>query len=524
MDDMGSIENGRAAPYSAAMVLLLFLTFLLRAFYPDQPLVENYVGRQIPTAMVARNLDRGSGFLWPELETAPFPNYFVVEPPIYQLLVVAFKSMSPFSLSEAGRFVSAFSSALATWGLYLLVRSREGARAALLAVLIFSLFPLTIRYGRAFQPDAAMLGATVAGLACWDQALLRRRPSWRAAGWCLLAAGFAIKITSAFLLVPLLFLIVRQGRRREMFAALLTLLPALLWYGWAGHLIGQGAGSRASADNRAIWLALIGPSALLDPATSKVVGWSLLVRAFTPLGAGLAVFGFWKRRQTGALWIPPAGPAPGTLRVPPARASSAFWLIWAGSTIAAMAFLAGKLHHEYYWLPLAPVAALGAARAIERIAEGGRPIAVAVVAALILLCAFQTRSTWRTPAEWAHLEGAARAVSTIVPRQSWVAASEALLFQADRRGCRMEWTGDAARRAAGEWPGEAPQVESPLDLIDHYRLRGARYFADLGCRDPHSPRKGLHDAVRERYKVIVDSPDVFIADLSINSGAHWNAN
>ena len=38
-----------------------------------------------------------------------------------------------------------------------------------------------------------------------------------------------------------------------------------------------------------------------------------------------------------------------------------------------------------------------------------------------------------------------------------------------------------------------------------------------------SPRKGLHDAVRRRYKVIVDSPEVIIADLS-DSETHWNAN
>ena len=103
-----------------------------------------------------------------------------------------------------------------------------------------------------------------------------------------------------------------------------------------------------------------------------------------------------------------------------------------------------------------------------------------------------------------------------------MAASEALLFQADRRGCRMEWTDDAAARAAGEWGG-SPEVESPLDLIEYYRRRGARYFADLGSRDPLSPRKGLHDAVRRRYKVIVDSPEVLIADLS-DSGMHLNAN
>ena len=163
---------------------------------------------------------------------------------------------------------------------------------ALLAVFVFSLFPLTIRYGRAFQPDASMLGATVAGLACWDRSLAASVASrWLVAGWCLLALGFAIKITSAFLLIPLLFLIARSGRRRQMIAACATLLPGMFWYLWADHLIGQGVGSRASADNRSIWLAVLGPSALFDATTLKVVGWSLLVRAFTPLGAVLALVG-----------------------------------------------------------------------------------------------------------------------------------------------------------------------------------------------------------------------------------------
>ena len=83
----------------------------------------------------------------------------------------------------------------------------------------------------------------------------------------------------------------------------------------------------------------------------------------------------------------------------------------------------------------------------------------------------------------------------------------------DRRGPAGRPESGAARTS----------VESPLDLIEYYRLRGARYFADLGSRDPVSPRKGLHDAVRRRYKVIVDSPEVLIAELS-DSGTHWNAN
>ena len=174
--------------------LVLLATFLIRALHAGQPIVENYVGRQVPTAMVARNLDRGSGLLRPQLDTAPFPNYFLVEPPIYESGVVVLKRATGLSLEEAGRILSALATALAALGLFALARPREGALAAYLAVAAFAVFPLTIRYGRAFQPDAAMLGAVVLGpgllgsvsiqpalvlargrLVCWSHSVSRSR-------------------------------------------------------------------------------------------------------------------------------------------------------------------------------------------------------------------------------------------------------------------------------------------------------------------------------------------------------------
>ena len=135
-----------------------------------------------------------------------------------------------------------------------------------------------------------------------------------------------------------------------------------------------------------------------------------------------------------------------------------------------MAFLAEKLHHEYYWLLLAPVVAVGIGRALDRVALKHGAIAVAVASALLLLCGYQVRSTWWTPLEWNDLEGAARTVSRRVPRDAWVVAPEALLFQADRRGCRMEWTTPAARRAQpkskwsrtrGRWTARSSGILSP---------------------------------------------------------------
>ncbi len=375
-------------------------------------------------------------------------------------------------------------------------------RAALWAVVAFAVFPLLIRYGRALQPDALMLGAVVLGLACWDRHQAGGRWVWLPVGWLLLATGFALKITGALVLVPLLLAVVRRRRAIEIALACAALLPALAWYVWALHLIADGTGSRAATDNRSIWLGVVGSAALLKLETLRFVGWSLL-RGFSPVGVLLAVAGFvWRGQQTARL--------------------DRLWWTWAVALFVTLAFLAGKLHHEYYWLLLAPPVAVGVGRMLDRLAGRHFPRAAALWTVFAVLCAIQARSTWQTPAEWTGIEQAARAVATCVPRDAWLVAPEALLFEADRRGCRLEWSRPAALRAAGEW-GSGATVLGPQDLLEYYRRRGARYFADLGESGVDPRRKGLHDFVRQRYKVMVDSREVIIADLT-GPEVRWNAN
>jgi hypothetical protein len=444
--------------------------------------------------MVARNLERGSGFSRPQLDTAPFPNYFLVEPPLYQSGALLLRRAAGMPLESAGRILSALMTALGGWGLYALLQRQSGRRVALFALTAFAFFPLTIRYGRAFQPDAAMLGAVLAGSACWDRHETDPRARWLAAGWCLLAAGFAFKIISAIVLVPLAALPSRRGRALMLALASSALVPVLLWYAWADQLIAGSAGSRAAGDNRSIWMGLVGISGMMQAETLKVASWSLFVRAFTPVGAALAILGFCIRRD-------------------PDSRREWFWPVWGLSALIALALMGAKLHHEYYWLLLAPPAAAGIGLALDRLCAHGGLSAPATTAALVLLCVVLARSTWRTPPEWTGIDLAGRVVAATVPRDCWIAAPEALLYQADRRGCRMEWTAAGASRAAGEWGGER-DVASPLELIEFYRQRGARYFADLGDRAAGPHRKGLHDSVRRRYKVIVDLPEIIIADLA----------
>jgi hypothetical protein len=141
---------------------------------------------------------------------------------------------------------------------------------------------------------------------------------------------------------------------------------------------------------------------------------------------------------------------------------------------------------------------------------------------LIGLSLLQVQSTWRTPPEWATLPEAASAVRDAVPPGAWVVAPEALLYAADRRGCRLEFSPGAARRAAGEW-GAALDGEDPLALVEFYRLRGARFVADLGgggdAREGNPARLTLQEAIRHRYNVLVDRPGVLIAALNDPKGS-----
>src|SRR5438309_919819 len=86
-----------------------------------------------------------------------------------------------------------------------------------------------------------------------------------------------------------------------------------------------------------------------------------------------------------------------------------------------------------------------------------RPSGFGVMSALL------AASTWRTPPEWGRLVEAAEEVRRLTPRGEMLVAPEALLYQADRRGYRLENTRESATRAAKEW-GVA--MEGPIEPFE----------------------------------------------------------
>ena len=521
--------------------LILATIFGSLVLHAPQPIVENYVGRQIPTAMVARNLDQGSGFFHPMLDTGPFPNQFLVEPPIYAQMVVGVKYAVGFVWEEvlgyrvgfvweiAGRLTSAIVLTLGAWSFYGLVRRREGVGVALVALASFGIMPVTLRFGRAFQPDAALLGFVLLGLRGWD-AFEASGNRWTALwGGLALAVALALKITAAWVLIPYFLLTNRLRGWVRVAVGVAMLLPALAWYCYAWtELRGDpaaGGGSLASLATAGVWLQALAPSSWVRFATWEAIVRNLVVRAFTPLGFVLAVAGWTIFR--------------------PRSTRDRLWVGWGLGVGLAIVALAAKWHHGYYWLVVAPLAALGVARtlrAVERSGWAGRLAAPVLGVLLVGLSGWQAASTWRTPIEW---EAAPLIAERIPIIPNWVlVAPEAVLYYAERGGFRLEFSPEAVRRATGEWGTPIPLDQAtadPMALVDFYerQVQGgltvgqpalSKMIAasqsrrimviDVGPVGGDPRRSAWRAALRNRpqAKIWTDLPTLIMVELQAGSG------
>ena len=511
----------RGERFGVGLILLaISIALMVRG---DQPIVENYVGRQIPTAMVARNLARGSGFLHPTLDTAPFPNRFLVEPPIYAWLVAELQQTFGFGWERSGRLTSALMTTIGAGALFGLARRREGLVVALVTLASFGLMPVTLRYGRAFQPDATMVGFVLLGLWGWDQFQATGRKRWAWLGGLALALGLTLKVTAAWALIPFALVVTRCSIGLRLVVGAAMLIPALVWYLVVWQEVESG--SHASADNAALWFQTLSPTGWLRFATWDAVGRNLVWRAFTPVGFVLGTLG----------WL--------VIRPRTEISRDRLWLGWGVGCGLAILTLGAKWHHGYYWLVVAPLVAVGVARLLVGVwgrGKLGRWASVGLGSFFLTVAVNQALPTWQTPPEWALIQRSAVRVAELVPTDSasLLIAPEALLYYADRPGLRLEFSPSAVQRAAGEWGGLISPAEAknnPMALVLFYqsqkvgdpeaRFRSmfgrihppfrAGFVADLGSVVGDERRTAWRASLRNSpgVTVLIDEPELILAAL-----------
>jgi 4-amino-4-deoxy-L-arabinose transferase-like glycosyltransferase len=317
----------------------------IRLIAISQPYVDAWSWRQADVAMIADNFYRhGFALFYPQINWAgTAPGYVGTEFPLVPFLAALLYGI--FGVQAwIGRAVSVGFFALSVPFLYRLVRQTSHSHAARWAVVIYTLTPLSIFASRAFMPDMASLSLSLVALslfATW----LERAPHATLFIATSLATSLAIlvKLPAVLIGVPLLAMAwgtygVRAIHRRELVAlAALALSGPLAWYTHAYrisltyppyHFFGTGVLEMAEVG----WYAEI----VHRLATSSL----------TPLVAAAMLVGLFLPARTASAWV------------------FHWWLL----ALLAFIVLAGWGNHEHDWyqLPLVPVAAALAGRACAR--------------------------------------------------------------------------------------------------------------------------------------------------------------
>jgi 4-amino-4-deoxy-L-arabinose transferase-like glycosyltransferase len=366
------------------MVLFIVVAaFVVRLIGIDQPFIDPWSWRQSDVAAIARNfLENGFHFTRPQIDWAgDQPGYVGTEFPVLPFTAaLVYRSAGVHEWIGRIQGVLLFVAALPFF--FGLVRRILGEVAAAWATFFYAFAPLSVVASRAFMPDMPSLSLAIIGLYFFLRWVEEGRFRWLVWSAILVSLALLIKLPTAIIGAPLLYLVLRAKKKDEdgdwkiaapwggmlarweiWFFAAVALVPSALWYWHADriatefypyHFFGAG-GFRIM---RGAWY------------------WELVRQtAFSSLT--LALFAL-------ALL--------GALVVPRGRYSRLFH--WWLAAMLLFIFVAGYGNrHQWYQLPLVPIAAVFAGCACAWIAaRAGIPRALLALGAVLLVVSFAISS------------------------------------------------------------------------------------------------------------------------------------
>ncbi|MEY2574710.1 MAG: hypothetical protein QOF80_197 [Verrucomicrobiota bacterium] len=342
------------------MVLLIVVAALVvRLIGIDQPFIDPWSWRQSDVAAIARNfLENGFHFTRPQIDWAgDQPGYVGTEFPVLPFIAALIYRSA--GLQEwIGRIQGVLLFVAALPFFFGLVRRIFGEVVAVWAIFFYAFAPLSVVASRAFMPDVPSLSLAIIGLYFFLRWVEEDRFRWLVWSAILVSFALLIKLPTAIVGVPLFYLALRARKKNEdgdwkiaaplggMFArwelwffAVVALVPSALWY-WHAHLIATQ----------------FYPYHFFGAGGFRImsVGWYWeLVRQTAFSSLTLALF---------ALTLL------GALVVPRGRHTRLFH--WWLAAMVLFVFLAGYGNrHQWYQLPLVPIAALFAGCACAWIAS-----------------------------------------------------------------------------------------------------------------------------------------------------------
>jgi len=350
-------------------IFIAILAVAIRLCLINQPYIDNWSWRQSDVAAIARNFyQNGFHFTHPQIDWAgDAPGYVGTEFPILPFIAaICYKF---FGVQEwIGRIQAVILFAASLPFFFLLVRHLFGATAATWALFFYSFAPLNLFASREFMPDVPSLSLALIGLYFFLSWIDKDKPASLVASACAISLSILIKLPNILIGAPLLYLTVAAVCDRRSIApskpgghrpplqiwiwlwifGTIALVPSALWY-WHAHLIAQnfyphhffGAGGIRIMSASWYWK----------------IAKQITTSSLTPVLFPLATVGAFITRTC------------------PERQSNGsttharlfhFWLV---AMIAFIVVVGYGSRHQWYQLPLAPIAAALAGAACASLAS-----------------------------------------------------------------------------------------------------------------------------------------------------------
>jgi len=350
------------------LFLIVIAAFVVRLIGIDQPFIDPWSWRQSDVAAIARNyLENGFHFTRPQIDWAGNERGYVgTEFPILPFVAaLCYKSVG---VQEwVGRIQSVLFFVVALPLFFGLVRRIFGETVAIWATLFYAFAPLSIVASRAFMPDVPSLSLAIIGMYFFLRWVEEENFSSLILSAILVSVSLLIKAPTAIIGAPLLYLAVARDRKMFLrwelwFFAAIALIPSAIWY-WHAHRIAErfypyhffGAGGFQIMNAGWYW------GIVRQKVFSSL---SLVLSAFAIIGAIVAPRGKFSRLF--------------------------HW--WLGAMLLFVLVVGYGNRHQWYQLPLVPIAAVFAGCACAWIVRTGIPRPLLVLGSFLLVGSFALSS------------------------------------------------------------------------------------------------------------------------------------
>lgn len=485
------------------LLFIITLGLILRLYHLDIPLLEFAPTRQVQTAETTKNLIADNYDLFHPRITYDGPNtqLFAIEFPGFNLVVALFKQATGLSLDISGRTVSIFSYLIACIFLFLIARNIASKFVANVAVFFFTFSPLNVLVSRSFIPDEMMLAFALGALFFLIKYEQEKKLIYFFASMIFFSWSALLKITTAFLLIPIFFLLKRNERPFSLFLIYsISVAIAFCWY-------------------------IYGSQTFNNPNSAQVPGYSIIYRfrphlflekqyysnifglfynlAFLPVGIVLFLFGIFSKIKKNSLFL-------------------YSWLI--SVVIYYFVFNVHTSTHEYYTLPFLPLGAIFMGIGLENICRkfGNLKLPKDLFLTLLFLTLMvlmlpPTVSRAYKPIErFKNVQEVGRIIENSTSNDDLIIGSmdagPTLVYYSNRVGWGFGVNRDKMKNQFDELGLEAQEVLSAKDELEKLRDQGAVIFASAYKKQVDEDLQ-FNAYLRGNYKIIAENDNYVVFDL-----------